>query len=208
MVNIGSSNEKGYYLSKGGNMIGAVLLSMVLTLTLTGVGIYFGLPLLYPKIETEEGLVVEVQVLALDTYAAISDDYDVWNYHLIPSTNLTITVEENARLLTRFSALGFLTYSGGFINHTIFDIKLTVDGVGDKITSVRYFLQSAATDYVQLTQTIYVEYFTPALTAGTYNVSVYWRSRWNPTGSTQLSLSHSAVYNHTRTLVVEEIRAS
>jgi hypothetical protein len=188
--------------------VGAIIISVLLSAMVTAAGMYFGLPYIFPNVQGDQEIVLQEKYLELDSIAYISGDTDVWNYNLIPQTQFQITTHGNSKIAARFSATAFVTVSDDFINHTIFDFLLSVDDIKEQRTSVWYFRQLAETYYIQFTQQVYLELLTEILPAGTYTVSVYWRSRWNPTGTvTQCSLGHSNVANFTRVLVAEELRS-
>lgn len=192
--------------SSSGAGVGAVIISVLLSAMVTGAGMYFGLPYIFPNVQGDQEIVLQEKYLELDSMAYNYDYYLTWTYHLINQTSLEITTQGNSKIAARFSATAFLTLSDDFYNHTIFDILLSVNGVKDQRVTVWYFRATTESYYTQITQHVYTELVTDTLPAGTYNINVYWRSRWDPAGLTQLSMGHSNVANFTRILVAQELR--
>ena len=135
-------------------------------------------------------------------------DSEMGDYQVIPEMNTTIVISDDSRISATFSAIAFLTLATGFTNHTIFSFKISVVGIKERTGTVRYFEGSTMSSYNQISQFVYLNVITNPIGAGTYTVLVEWRSDWNPAGANSLSLGHSAAFNHTRSLVVDEMRES
>ena len=190
--------------SSSSSAFGTVIISVFLTLIIVGAGGYFGLPYLYPNLTSEEDS-PELIIIESKTMAYLWDT-ETGDYQTIPDMNTSITISENSQISATFSGIAFITLGTGFNNHTIFAFKISVVGVKTRTGTVRYFEGSAISRYKQISQFVYLNLITTELTAGTYDVIVEWRSDWDPAGLNSLSLGHSDTFNHTRSLIIEEMR--
>jgi len=188
---------------------GIIIVSVLLSTVIIGAGGYFGLPLLYPnltaEIPEENTILLQRKNIESKTFAYILDS-ETENYQTIPEMNSTISIDANSKISATFSAIAFLTLGTGFTNHTIFSFLISVVNEKSRTGTVRYFEGTAIANYVQISQFVYLNVITDALSAGTYTIVVQWRSDWNPAGSNSLSLGHSDAFNHTRSLVIDEFK--
>ncbi|MHA1203167.1 MAG: hypothetical protein ACTSQ4_11700, partial [Candidatus Heimdallarchaeaceae archaeon] len=86
-------------------------------------------------------------------------------------------------------------------------VALTVSGVGNRTHKVAYYRQLATPgSYEEVPASISINYVTAELPAGTYVISVYWRSIWDSAGSNALIANNPPNFDYIRSLTVEEIR--
>ncbi len=191
-------NSKGSYCA---TFIGAVLVSLVLA--------YFLLPLLLPTTPSK-GLIRQIQIAESHTSTSIEGPYA---FAPIPGMTLEITTVDESSLKAMLSSgiMLLLTEDGSQIHFSgtiIYEISLIVQGVGNRTVDVGYSSSSKINSTVTITQTFYLDYLTGPLSAGTYNVTAYWRFRPGTTFTGRAGLSMTAgtgSNNYTRSLIVQEI---
>lgn len=183
----------------GKEVVGSILISLILMSAI----VFFALPFIFPGV-SEKNIVVQSKYAEWRTTAIIYDG-ETTAYKKISDTELNITIQESSSLAIVFTGDAILTLSGTFNGKNSYFISLVVEGVGNKTFFITYYDSSGATGSIrQLTYNLYVNYITDPLPAGTYNVAVYWQSRWNAPGSNDLSLAHSG-YNYSRSLWIQEL---
>jgi hypothetical protein len=194
-------NSKGSYCA---TFIGAVLVSLVLA--------YFLLPLLLPTTPSK-GLIRQTQIVESHADATIEAPIA---FAPIPGMTLEIsTIDESYLQATLSSGIILLLTDDGsgpppiqFSGTIIYEISLIVQGVGNRTVDVGYSSTSKINSTVTITQTFYLDYLTGPLSAGTYNVTAYWRFRPGTTFTGRAGLSMTAgtgSNNYTRSLIVQEI---
>jgi len=183
----------------GKEVVGSILISLILMSAI----VFFALPFIFPGV-SEKNIVVQSKYAEWKTTAMIYDS-ETTAYKKISDTELNITIQESSSLAIVFSADAILHLSDTFTVKNSYFFSVVVEGVGNKTFFITYFDSSAATGSIrELTYNLYVNYVTNPLPAGTYNVAVYWQSRFDANGSNFLSLAHSG-YNYSRSLWIQEL---
>ena len=196
---------------------GSILASVFVTLLIVGAGIYFGLPYLYPNInnppyvdddKTYENVVISVQSLELRT-VCICYDNDL-AVKQMNQTTMLISTQGNTSLSIEFSTVFMygvdLTFdTGSNYDFISFNITMAIEGVGNYSRIVEFGeLKTGQWG----TYSFYMHILTPKLPNGTYNLTMYWSSRNDATGSNYLSANHYNLYRENpRLLYVEEIKS-
>ncbi|MCP4763047.1 MAG: hypothetical protein GY870_14825 [archaeon] len=123
----------------------------------------------------------------------------------MPETLLNITIKENSKITAVFSGVVTIWLDSLLNSDINFNVSLGVEGVGNKSVIIsNYFDGGIAKDhYVE--NTFYLYYETGSLTAGTYNISVKWRSLHTTAGTNQLLFSDVYPGERTRSLLVQEL---
>ncbi len=184
----------------GKEVVGSILISLILMSAI----VFFALPFIFPGV-SEKNIVVQSKYAEWRTTAIIFDS-ETTAYTKISDTELNITIQESSSLAIIFTADAILTLSGTFNVKNRYFFSVVVEGVGNKTFFISYYDSSGATGaYRQLTYNLYVNYVTNPLPAGTYNVAVYWQSRFDASGTNFLKLADSG-YNYSRSLWIQELR--
>ena len=153
----------------------------------------------------EKDLLLQYKYQQFFTDAWITD-YNV-AYQKMNDTELSITIQENSRLYVSFSSMSYLWLSYFFTGYVAYNISLVVEGVGNRTFSiVHYDSRSTGGFYQSLTYNLYIEYLTGPLSAGIYNIVMYWRSLYDSVEYTYLSVSDPG-YENTRSLWVMELKS-
>ncbi|MCK4379802.1 MAG: hypothetical protein KAW51_01610 [Candidatus Lokiarchaeota archaeon] len=135
---------------------------------------------------------------------AYINDIDT-TYEKVPDTEVNITIEENSRILVSFCSVVTLHIGANFDISMNFFIVLDIEGVENRTLRIHFYDNSGTYLAIrELTHSANMVYQTDTLTAGTYTVSVYWKSEFDAIGDSQLILS-SPTGNRTRSLLVQEI---
>jgi hypothetical protein len=189
----------------GKSVIGSIIGSILITL-----GIIWGLGFIgfFPGVDTKNNL-IQTQYGEWNSPAYIYDNQ--LSYVKMTDTELNVTTSGNSRLLATFSAMSIMTLGPDFRYRVGYNISLIVHGIGNRTIQADFFDGSPATSYTrQISIGLFINFMTPNLPAGTYNINVYWKSGFNANGTTNsLSVAHIGVssdYNFTRTLLVQELR--
>ena len=189
-------------LTKNNNTIGTILGSVFITLLLVGAGGYFGLPALYPNLNadlgdyvekddlTGEGILLQTKYVEVQTSSFfIRDDDQV--YQNMPDTELNITTTGNSKLNVVFIGAFFLQIYPDFFGYTKYNITLDISGVGNRTTSILYLSHLASGIKTEISDNVQISFETEVLPAGTYSISVLWKSSYTiADGMTLLILKH------------------
>ena len=71
-----------------------------------------------------------------------------------------------------------VTISSSMVGALQFYVSLVIEGVGNRTMMVAYYDTTAPGSYREIPVDITINYSTGILTAGTYTVGIYWRSRY------------------------------
>lgn len=211
MINGSSVNQMAS--SSGGSIVASVFV----TLLIVGAGIYFGLPYLYPNINnppyvdddtTYENVVVSVQSQEFRSVCMCYDNELA--VKMMNQTTMLITTRGNTSLSVEFSTvfmygvdLTFDTVSN--YDFIAFNITMAIEGVGN-YSRIAEFGELKAGQWGSYPFQMHI--LTPVLTNGTYNLTMYWFSKNDATGSNYLSANHYNNYKENpRLLYVEEIKS-
>jgi hypothetical protein len=185
------------------NTIGTILGSVFITLLLVGVGGYFGLPLIYPILNedlTDEGILLQTKYYENKTQIFIVDTDLV--EEKMPDTELNITTSGNSKLRVAFDALFLIHLDSAFSGGTRYNITLVLSGVRNRTTRVSYFSSPSLGTTIEESYSPHITFETGILTAGTYSISVYWKS--NNAASTGSSMLFS-LDGYARSIMAQEI---
>jgi len=160
--------------------------SVFITLLLVGVGGYFSLPHLYPNLNedlgdyaktddlTDEGILLQTKYLEVKTLVFIVDTDLV--EEKMPDTELNITTTGNSKLRVAFDAIFLLHLDSVFSGGTRYNLTLVLSGVRNQTTRISYFSSPSLGSTIEETYSPHINFETEILPAGTYSISVYWKS--------------------------------
>lgn len=193
--------------SKGSaaSMAGVVVISVVLSAVLFIGADYLVLPSIYPSLKTQK--INQTFYTQWANYAILDDSQ--LSYVQINQTSTLFTVKNaNSHIYALFTIPILLTLDTTFTGYVYFNISLVIKGIGNMTTPIVYTDQSAATgNYRQAFYPITLQFMTGSIAAGTYNISIQWKSVHNEIGFNYLDAGDrsSIPYQYARTLFVEEI---
>ena len=167
------------------------------------------MPVVFPNITEEpptyedQGILLQSIYLENDSQAFIIDTDTT--YEEVPDTEINITIEQNSRILAIFSGEVTLSIGTTFNFGVNFFVALDIEGVGNRTMRIHFYDNGGPTGTTrEITHNLCNVYQSESLPAGTYTISVYWKSEYDATGSAQLLLSTIA-NPKTRALLVQEI---
>jgi hypothetical protein len=186
---------------------GAIAASVLITLVLVGAGLYFGLPYLYPNVKNEAGDVVQVKTEVFKTVCKCYDNE--MTQKPMNGTTISITTKGGSYLIAEFSTTLLIQIDGTFgaSDWVSFNITMAITGTKNYSTNMEFGNVNAGE---WRTFPFLLRAVTPELEQGSYNITMYWFSRFNATGTNLLSANHLGMgeFKHnTRTLMVQEIVA-
>ena len=201
-------------MGKNGSSIGTILASVFITLILSGAGMYFGMPLLFPNLNADlNGDIDDNGCNLLQTKSVEVNTVDYINdfnltYTKMPGMELDITTSGNSSLYVSLEGLFFLSLDSDFRYFTGYNISLVVSGVGNRTTMIAYYLQYNQPTFVDQAHNIYMTFDTGIISAGDYTISVYWKSVIdNPVSITSLTTEVENAYHCPRKIYVQEFSA-
>ena len=181
---------------------------------------YVALPALYPALQntstttpttptdtdTDLGKVIQIKHIEVSSQASILDD-DNATFIKIPDTGFNITVSANSVIDTTFTTpYLFGVGSGASSRRFGFDVVVVIEGVGNQTIFLTSYNSGTTSNYYEYSSTMYIQYISPKLTAGTYSINVYYKSTFkDPANTAYLTLSLAQI-NNTRTLSAMELR--
>ena len=192
-------------MSNGKGAVLAFIGSLLLSVGISGAAGYFLLPRLFPGME---GTPLESHAYVYEefgTTAQLLDSDTTWDF--VPDTEISITVSNYSRIHCAFSTPYIIGASGSLgTQHLKFKIQLLILSIDDKITRLGYWDNGGVTAYREIGGSLYIEMTTPAVAAGTYNVTVAWVSEADFPGTNYL-LFRTPSLNYVRSLSALEIIA-
>ena len=201
----------GGFMREKKSSLGTILASVFITLIISGVGMYFGMPLLYPNVNadlteyTDEntGNLLQTEYLEVNTIDYIND-FDL-NYTVVPGMEMNITTHGNSRLIVFFEGLLFLMMDSDFTGFTGYNVSLAVSGIGNSTTLISYYISSNLASFVYQSHNIHLTFDTGIIAAGGYSISVFWKSvSDNPISITSLTTEVLSNYHCPRKIYVQE----
>ena len=193
----------------GGATAGAIIASVLISFVLTGVGAYFLLPLAFPNMK--EGVTPAFKYEEFDSSAQILDT--ALTYTMVPDTFFNITIQEGSQLKCTFSGsvlLGLWYLLG--TEEVSYLLALGVEDAATYITeywkfvNIQYYDADGVSGGRELSFTCTIELVSAPLEAGTYRVSLWWRSEQTATGNNYL-LFNTPSFDYNRSLSALEILA-
>lgn len=197
--------------SSGGGSAGTILGAVVLSIVIIGGITYFGLPYFLPYLNVPEEPIADKNTVYQTLYQEFDSEEFIYdhqtNYTAMNNTNMNITIKTGSRIAVVFNCPTILTmsttFNGGYV---MFHVALVIEGVGNRTNFVAFTDYGPATGFLrQVTEDLYINYMTDDLPAGTYNISVQWRSYVNMDGLNYLK-NYSDLVNVSRSLMVQEIK--
>ncbi len=184
--------------------IGSVLVSILILAPAT----YFLLPVLYPNMKNEvtdevTGIVLQSEYFLFDSEERIYD-HDL-TYQMMNGTTCLVQTQGNSSLTILFSAVGHMFLNGAWREKSEYLIDLVVGGfVNRAVIHAFYDFGPVVGDYRYVSFDLTINLDTGILTAGTYNISVYWRSTEDAVGSNYFRIYDPSL-NNLRSLWIQEI---
>ena len=183
--------------------IGSVLVSILILAPAT----YFLRPILYPSMNDvtidETGLLLQSGYFLFDSEARIFDNELALK--MMNSTTCLIETQGNSSLTILFSTVGVMSLNSAWREKSEYIIDLVVEGVGNKAILHAFHDDGPAHGaYRVLTFDIAINFDTGVLTAGTYNISVYWRSTVDGIGTNSFYI-YDPGNDYLRSLWIQEI---
>ena len=180
-----------------------IIASVAISILILAPTTYFVLPLLYP--DMKDGGTVQFAYEEFDDRAFILDDVDT--FELINQTTLSITTSGKSFLSLLYAMPAVFSIVDTMTGAIQIEIALTVSGAGNRTTKVAYYRQlSTPGSYSEIPADVTITYVTGELSAGTYTISVYWKSIWPSSGANSLITNNPPNFDYARSLTVEEIR--
>ncbi|MFX1569082.1 MAG: hypothetical protein ACFFCV_12025 [Promethearchaeota archaeon] len=193
------------------SVIIGIIVSIICSVLITAGLLYLIGPVLLPELNKvsileENDLVLQYKYQEWDTDAWVTD-YNV-AYQKMNDTELSITIQENSHLYVSFSSVSYLWLSYSFANYSAYSISLVVEGVGNRSFSIVHYDPRPTVGLImqEYTYNLNIEYLTGPLSAGTYNIAMYWMSLYDSTEYTYLSVADPG-YDNTRSLWVMELKS-
>lgn len=207
------------------SVLGSVIVGVICSVLIMSGLLYFIGPMLLPGLTEQDTDLQDKYDALLDQYndllnktLVLQYKYQEWNSHSIVTnsdlvsqkmneTELSITIQENSRLFITFSSMAKLWLSYFFTGYAAYSISLVVEGVGNRTYWITH-LDARPTGGWQLdfTKNLNIDYLTEPLSAGTYNITMYWKSIYDSAEYSYLSVAHSNYFN-TRSLMVQELKS-
>ncbi len=165
---------------------------------------YFVLPLLYPNMNNDvNGIVLQSEYFVFDSEARIFDNE--LTYKMMNATTCLIETQGNSSLTILFSAVAVMSLNSAWTEKSEYIINLVIEGIGDK--AILHAFHDAGPvhgAYRIITYDITISFDTGILTAGTYNITVYWRSTVDAVGTNSFYI-YDPGNDHIRSLLIQEI---
>ncbi|HME53771.1 MAG TPA: hypothetical protein VKM55_16200 [Candidatus Lokiarchaeia archaeon] len=181
----------------------AIVVSVLISVGLTVGMIYFLTPYMFPQ----KG-VVQTKTLSLTSDAFIFASQTT-PYLVVNQTQMDVTTRGGSFLDVRFTAQGVISLDPGFTGAADWWVAVVVNSTSGQIgnrTVLPHFLYSGAPVGFNREEPagLSIEYVTPTLAKGTYNITVQWESRTPSGGLTYLVFDDTALRTP-RVLLTQEI---
>ncbi|MFW9894446.1 MAG: hypothetical protein ACFFD7_01420 [Candidatus Thorarchaeota archaeon] len=153
-------------------IVGGIIASVTLSVIIMGGISFFVLPMAYPNMQQDEGIVLQSVYAEFDAEGIIN--YDNITYQKISDIEASITIQETSKILVTFNAMFFLVLGASYSGGCTYNISIVVNSYGNQSYSIAYYKDGTETRIIPIN--FYVTYLTGSLSAGTYLVEVYWKS--------------------------------
>ncbi|MFX0115917.1 MAG: hypothetical protein ACFFB3_15305 [Candidatus Hodarchaeota archaeon] len=154
----------------------------------------------------DQGIVLQSRYQTWNSRAVL-DDSSTAGYTQIPDTSLSITIEAQSQIAAIFTSDYWLRLEDLPAGDELrYNISLAVEGIGNETIIINYY-DSVSLTIKEISSTLYIDYVTGSLPAGTYTVSVWWMSELNQFDLNSLRLSDTTE-PHTRSLWVQELKSA
>ncbi|MFW9930564.1 MAG: hypothetical protein ACFFD1_14340 [Candidatus Thorarchaeota archaeon] len=186
---------------------GSVVVSVVL---ISALG-YLALPIIYPNVQEDTGIVLQSKYITIATSAGITDDNNV-TYAKVPNTELNITISDQSRIVAIFNSPYIIGVGPGVTNKRFaYNVSLNIEGIGSRVIRLASWYGGTTSYYNEIASTLYIDFSSSPLPAGTYTINVKWISLFKD--SVNLSYLTFNAYNppnvlanYSRSLWVMELR--
>ncbi|MHA1986743.1 MAG: hypothetical protein ACW98D_08900 [Promethearchaeota archaeon] len=187
----------------GKGIIGSIVASVTLSAIITGGLSFLILPIIYPNMKQDEGIVLQEVYVEFNTAANIT--YNNISYQKIPDTEASITIKENSKLSITFNAMFMLLLEASYSGACAYNISLVVNGYGNKTYTIAYIKDGTGLRLIPIN--FYATFITGTLSTGTYLVEVYWKSYndVNPDHSLLLNDVYGEYLENPRSLILLEL---
>ncbi|MFX1457021.1 MAG: hypothetical protein ACFFDB_16725 [Promethearchaeota archaeon] len=187
----------------GKGLVGGIIASVALSVIIISGLSFFVLPLVYPNMQQDEGIVLQSVYAEFDTEGIIY--YDNITYQKIPDTEASITIQENSKISITFNAIFYLVLGAPYSGGCSYNISILVNGYGNQSYSIAYYKDGTGTRIIPIN--FCVTYLTGSLSAGTYLVEVYWKSYVdiNPDHALALNNVGGQILENPRSLLILEL---
>ncbi len=212
-------------MANNSNTVGTILASVFITLMVSGAGMYFGLPLVYPNMTNNDSDLVTQDDLddyvlkneTLNNEVVIQTKYQESNSTIVifsnnldpsvmPDMEMNITTQGNTKLSVSFDAQIELTLVDGFDFEAMYNITLQIEGVKQETVRILEYHENPIDGEMRKSLYVQISFETGNLLAGTYDISVLWSSQFDTTSLSRLS---SGIYfgdNLVRSITAQEIK--
>lgn len=178
--------------------------SVIASLLIMAPVTYFVLPLLYPGMKEESGVVQSIY-REFDETAYISDSTDV--FELVNSTAMVVSTQGGSFLSILLTMPCVMTLDPVMTGTFQIEIALVVGSVGNRTNKVAFYRQSPLGSYSEYPVDVTLNYVTDNIAAGNYTIFVHWRVLYDIGGLNYLIANNPPNYDYVRSLFVQEIVA-
>ncbi|OLS29379.1 MAG: hypothetical protein HeimAB125_22650 [Candidatus Heimdallarchaeota archaeon AB_125] len=162
---------------------------------------YFVLPLLYPNMKS--GVLIQSEYILFETEARIYDHE--LTFKMMDNTTWLIETQGSSSLNILFTTVVELVLNSAWREKAEVIIDVVVEGIGNKAILLGFHDDGPALGaYRALTFDTAINFDTGIVAAGTYNISVYWRSTFDGIGTNSFYI-YDPSNNYQRSLLIQEI---
>ncbi|MHA1203169.1 MAG: hypothetical protein ACTSQ4_11710 [Candidatus Heimdallarchaeaceae archaeon] len=177
--------------------VGSVLVSILVLAPAT----FLLMPVIYPSMNA--GTVLQSEYYLFDSEARIYD-YELSSV-MMDSTSCLVETQGGSSLTILFTAVGVMSLNSAWREKSEYIVDVVVESVGNRAILHAFHDDGPAHGaYRVITFDITINLDTGILTAGTYNVSVYWRSTFDGIGTNTFSI-YDPGNDYLRSLWIQEI---
>lgn len=185
--------------------LASVLTSILILAPVT----YFVLPILYPNMtmyiddDDVNGVVLQSEYFVFDSEARILDNE--LSFKMMNGTTCLIQTQGNSSLTILFSTVAVMSLNSAWTEKSEYIIDLVIEGVGSKAILHAFHDDGPVHGaYRVITYDITINLDTGILIAGTYNISVFWRSTVDAVGTNSFYI-YDPGNDYLRSLWIQEI---
>ncbi|MHA1954355.1 MAG: hypothetical protein ACW96U_10455 [Candidatus Heimdallarchaeaceae archaeon] len=184
--------------------IGSVLVSILILAPAT----YFLMPILYPGMINDvsndvTGILLQSEYYVFDSESKIYDNE--LSFKLMNGTTCLIQTQGNSSLTILFSTVAVMSLNSAWTEKSEYIIDLVIEGVESKAVLHAFHDDGPVHGaYRVITYDITINLDTGILTAGTYNISVFWRSTVDAVGTNSFYI-YDPGNDYLRSLWIQEI---
>ena len=162
------------------------------------------MPVLYPSINNDaQVILLQSEYILFETEARIYDHE--LTFQMMDNTTWLIDTQGSSSLNILFTAVGTISVNSAWREKAEFIVDVVVEGVGNKAILHGFHDDGPAHGaYRLITYDISINLDTGILTAGSYNISVYWRSTVDGIGTNSFYI-YDPGNDYQRALLFQEI---